>query len=60
MIFLREFNRKTEKLLIRLNKESKFFRVRERSQCIILTYKGFSTKQLIKIFGVSLKTLNNW
>ena len=26
----------------------------------MLTYKGFSTKQLIKIFGVSLKILNNW
>ncbi|NES80091.1 MAG: helix-turn-helix domain-containing protein [Moorea sp. SIO2B7] len=60
MILLREFNPETEKLLMRFSKGSKFARVRNRSQCIILTDKRFSSQQLMKIFRVSLKTLNNW
>ena len=60
MIILREFNKETEKLLMRIYKQSKFFQVRDRAKCILLTYQGFKENQLMTIFQVSRSTLYNW
>ena len=60
MILLREFNKETEKLLMRIYKQSKYFQVRDRAKCINLTYQGFTKHQLRSIFRVSRKTLYNW
>lgn len=60
MRLLREFNKETEKLLMRIYKQSKFSQVRERAKSILLTYQGFTENELIKIFQVSRKTLYNW
>ena len=60
MILLREINTEAEKLLIRISKSSKSAQVRSRAKCIILSYQGFTSEQLITIFGISLRTLHNW
>lgn len=60
MILLRELNQETEKLLKRISSSSKFPQVRNRARCIILSYQGVSLSQLMKLFGVSRRTLYNW
>lgn len=60
MLLLREFSPETEKLLRRISKQSKSHQVRQRANCIILRYQGFSLPQLIQICRVSRKTLYNW
>lgn len=60
MWLLREFSPETEKLLLRISKQSKSHQVRQRANCIILRYQGFSLPQLTQIFRVSRKTLYNW
>jgi transposase len=60
MRFIRELNPETKKLLERMSRSSKFYQVRDRAKCIILSYQGFSIKKLIEIFGVSRKTIHNW
>jgi transposase len=60
MRFIRELNLETRKLLKRISRESKSFQTRERAKCIILSYQGFSTPELMKIFSVSRKTIYNW
>ena len=60
MIFIRELNPETRKLLERIARHSKYYQTRQRAQCLILSYKKFSINQLIRIFGVSRKTIYNW
>jgi transposase len=60
MILLREVNTETEKLLIRISNSSKSAQVRNRAKCILLSYQGFSSEQLIPLFGISIRTLHNW
>lgn len=60
MRFIRELNPESIKLLQRISRESKFFQVRERAKCLILSNRGFSMQELIAIFGISRKTLHNW
>lgn len=60
MRLMRELNPETRKLLARINRQSKFPQVRDRAKCIILSYQGFTIKQLMVIFGVSRKTIYNW
>jgi transposase len=60
MMFIRELNPETRKLLKRIIRDSKFFQTRERAQCILLSDQGFSIPELMKIFGVSRKTIYNW
>jgi transposase len=59
-MLLREFNQETQKLLKRISGSSKFSQVRNRARCIILSYEGVSIAQLMKLFGVSRRTLYNW
>jgi len=60
MILLRELNTETQKLLIRISCSSQFPQVRNRAKCIMLSYEGCSIPQLMKLFGVSRRTLYNW
>ena len=60
MRFIRELNPESKKLLERIARQSKYYQTRQRAQCLILSYKKFSINQLIRIFGVSRKTIYNW
>ena len=60
MRFIRELTPENIKLLKRINKESKYYQVRQRAKCIILSYQGLSINQLMEIFGVGRKTIYNW
>ncbi|MGL6140568.1 MAG: IS630 family transposase [Planktothrix sp.] len=60
MILLKEMNLEMFKLLNRISCSSQFPQVRNRAQCIILIYQGFSPEQLITIFRISRRTLYNW
>ncbi len=55
-----ELSPETEKLLRRIQKESRHYQVRQRAHCILLSFEGFTIEQLIKIFQVSRKTIYNW
>lgn len=60
MILFRDLNSENKKLLKRISTFSEFPQVRDRAKCIILLDQRFSIPQLIKIFGVSRKTIYNW
>lgn len=60
MRFIRELTPENISLLQRISKESKYYQVRNRAKCLILSYQGLSIKQLIVIFSVSRKTIYNW
>ena len=60
MRFIRELTPENIKLLKRISKESKYYQVRNRAKCLILSYQGLSINQLIEIFGVGRKTIYNW
>lgn len=60
MRFIRELNTETRKLLERISRRSKYYQVRDRAKCIILSYQGFSINQLMLIFGLTRKTIYNW
>lgn len=60
MIILRDVNQETKKLLKRIELGSQYPQVRNRAKCINLLESGWSIPQLVKIFGVSRKTIYNW
>ncbi|MBD2578807.1 IS630 family transposase [Oscillatoria sp. FACHB-1406] len=60
MRFFRELEVETLKLLKRIDRDSKSSQVRQRAKCIILSYQGYSIRELMAIFKVSRKTLYNW
>jgi transposase len=60
MIFLREINPLSEKLLERIYNQSEHHQVRQRAHCLILASQGMKVEQLMKIFKVSHKTIYNW
>jgi len=60
VIFLREINPVSAKLLERIYRSSKHHQVRQRAQCLILTSQGVKVEELMKIFQVSYKTVYNW
>ena len=60
MIFIREINPLSLKLLERIYHQSRHHQVRQRAHCLILASQGMKIKELIKIFQVSNKTLYNW
>jgi hypothetical protein len=59
MIFLREINPLSAKLLQRIYKQSEHHQVRQRAHCLILANQGVKIEQLMKIFKVSYKTIYN-
>lgn len=60
MIFLREINPITAKLLKRIYRQSRHEQVRQRAHCLILAADGVKVQELMKIFQVSYKTIYNW
>jgi transposase len=60
MRLIRELTPENIKLRQRISRESKYYQVRNRAKCLILSYQGLSIKQLMVIFGVSRKTIYNW
>jgi transposase len=60
MIFIREINPLTSKLLERMYRQSRHHQVRQRAHCLILALEGVQKEKLMKIFQVSYKTLYNW
>jgi transposase len=60
MRFIKGLQLDTIKLLERIYKQSKYYHVRRRAQCIKLSYEGSKINDLIKIFNVSRLTIINW
>ena len=54
---IRDLSPENIKLLKRISRESKYYQVRDRAKCLILSYQGFLIKELIEIFEVSRKTI---
>lgn len=60
MRFIRDLNPETQKLLERISSQSKSPQVRNRAQCILLSYQRFPINQLMVIFRVKRRTIYNW
>ena len=60
MIFIREINSLSAKLLERIYHQSRHHQVRQRAHCLILANQGVKVEELINIFEVSYKTIYNW
>ncbi|GAA6617525.1 IS630 family transposase [Scytonema sp. NUACC26] len=60
MRFIRGLSKETIKMLNRIYKSSKYHQVRQRAQCIKLSYEGYKINELIQIFNVSRLTITNW
>lgn len=56
----KDLSSETEKMLLRIYKDSKSPQVRRRAHCILLRFRGFGTEKLMIIFGVSRRTLQYW
>jgi len=60
MRFVKGLSQETISLLWRIYRQSKFYRVRQRAHCILLSNQGHTTTELMKIFNVNLITIYNW
>ncbi|WP_244142161.1 helix-turn-helix domain-containing protein [aff. Roholtiella sp. LEGE 12411] len=60
MIFIREINPLSAKLLERIYHQSRHHQVRQRAHCLILANQGVKVEKLMNIFKVSYKTIYNW
>jgi transposase len=60
MRFIHGLSLETQHLLRRCYKESKHHRVRQRAHCILLSFYGKTTKELVHIFQVTRLTIYHW
>ena len=60
MRFIQDFAKETIQLLERLYKRSRYPRVRQRAQCILLSSEGYRVSELVRIFRVDRITIYNW
>jgi transposase len=60
MRFIRELAPDTVHLLERIYKRSRHPRTRQRAQCILLSYEGYSVPELARIFRVTQVTIYTW
>ena len=60
MMFIREINPLSSKLLQRIHRQSRHHQVRQRAHCLILASQGVKKGELMNIFRISYKTLYNW
>lgn len=60
MRFIKGLSQETINILERIYKSSRYHQVRQRAQCIKLSYDGYKIKDLTKIFNVSRLTITNW
>lgn len=60
MRYIKGLSAESTKMLTRIYRQSKYYQVRQRAHCIVLSYEGYTINQLINIFGVSRNTIYNW
>jgi transposase len=60
MRFISRLGYETKKLLKTIEKKSKYYQVRNRAKCILLSYEGYEINQLINILKISRNTIYNW
>ncbi len=60
MRFIQNLSQETIPLLQKVYQKSKHYRVRQRAQCILLSYQGYTIKELSHIFHVDRITIYNW
>ena len=60
MRFMRDLSHETQRLLRRFYKESQHHRVRQRAHCILLSFGGKTTTELMHIFAVERLTIYHW
>jgi transposase len=60
MRFVEDISQETISILQRIYKQSKHHRVRQRAHCILLSFHGSNTTQLMKIFQVDRITIYHW
>src|SRR6266478_3022991 len=60
MRFMRDLSPETQRLLRRCYKESQHHRVRQRAHCILLSFSGKTTTELMHIFAVERLTIYHW
>ncbi len=60
MRFIHNVSQESIPLLQKVYKRSKHHRVRQRAQCILLSYQGYTIKELSYIFKVERMTIYNW
>ena len=60
MLFLREINPLSFKLLERIYCQSRHHQVRQRAHFLILASQQTKVNQLMEIFDISYKTVYNW
>ncbi|XHX78120.1 MAG: IS630 family transposase [Stenomitos frigidus ULC029] len=60
MRLVRDLSLETQKILKRIYQDSQHHLVRQRAQCILLSFQGWSLSQLRQLYGISRKTLYTW
>ncbi len=60
MRYIKGLTKDAAKLLKRIYKESKYYQVRQRAHCILLSYQKYKISELMTIFQVSRNTIYNW
>lgn len=60
MRYIQGLSQDTIRLLQRINRQSQYYQVRQRSHCILLSEQKYKIAELMKIFQVSRNTIYNW
>ena len=60
MRYIKGLSKDTIKLLKRIYQQSKYYQVRQRAHCILLSHERYKISELMGIFGVSRNTIYNW
>ncbi len=60
MRYIKGLTKDTIKLLKRIYQQSKYYQVRQRSHCILLSHQKYRICELMEIFKVSRNTIYNW
>jgi transposase len=60
MRYIKGLRKDTSKLLKRIYKQSKYYQVRQRGHCILLSYQKYKISELREIFKVSRNTIYHW
>src|SRR6185436_2067378 len=60
MRFIENISQETISMLQRIYKQSKHHRVRQRAHCLLLSFRGSTTTQLMQIFQVDRITIYHW
>ncbi len=60
MRFIENVSQETISMLQRIYKQSKHHRVRQRAHCMLLSFQGHTTTELVEIFQVDRITIYHW